>query len=122
MLQPARGRALTLDGRERFNLFPMERSVSTLYAIGFADGRTKIGKAQFPRKRMRQHWIASEGQIVWAHLFRSFPNEALCCRVERAACGLAAEVSQRIRRTETFIGLSRDDALRCVRDAIKANV
>lgn len=118
LFQTPRGRAQLRDGRERFNLLPKGgRRGRYFYAVGFANGRTKIGIAQRPRSRICAHWIASECSITWAHVF------ALCTdprieHIERLACSLAAQRSPRVRRTETFIGLSRDDALSCVREAI----
>ncbi len=106
------------DGRERFNLLPRVGG-HFLYAVGFSNGRTKIGKTTNPRKRVRCHWMASEGLVTWAHIFCAYADERLCLSIERDACRRAAEVSHRIRMTESFTGLSRDEALRCVRAAIR---
>lgn len=124
VMLPARGRALTMDGRQVFRLYPRGygrsgRDGFWLYAVGLANGITKVGMTRAPRRRMVQHWASAEGAISWTHLFRSFDGHRKAGVVERAAVALLAEVGKRIRLTETFRGLSRDDAVRCVRQAIE---
>ncbi len=113
------GRRLVRDGREVFDMYPSwgEPCTAWLYAIGFADGRAKIGITGGPRRRMRQHWVSSGQTITWTHLFQAFP-EKQSRTIERIAVRMAAGLSQRIRETEIFIGLSKADALRSVRYAI----
>lgn len=113
-----------MDGRERMSLYPRGRGyVSTLkrtrfiYALGLSNGRTKIGVCGGPRSRFMQHWYANDGNVTWTHLFAPI-EYADADRIERRALILAAEVSQRIRRTETFWNLDREQAIRCVRSAI----
>lgn len=108
------------DGRSRFWLFPNRGAGRYLYAIGFADGRTKIGIAWRPRERMFCHWISSDGAITWAHLFAPIRDGQLVEQVERAALREAAAVGRRIRRTEVFRDLPRDAAIAAVRRAIAA--
>ena len=117
------GRQLTQDGRQVLRIYPLgygPRSASGhwMYAVGFHDGRIKLGLSCKPRSRLIQHWIASEGAVAWTHLFRRFSNRGRAGAVERAALTLAAAASVRIRLTETFRGLTRAEAMRCVRQAI----
>lgn len=112
------------DGRERFWLFDYWTDKPAgylsgdkyLYAFGHQDGRVKIGVAVSPRARMCHHWANTGNAITWAHLFGRHKNPE---QIERRACKLANEVGVRIRRTEWFTNLSRDQALRCVRQAIQ---
>lgn len=123
MLPARRGRED--EGAFRLRLFPRGRNgYRWLYAVGFRDGRAKLGATRRPRERLLQHWAASDGQVAWVHLFGCFPltkhpraNDASAI-IEAKALRLAALVSTRVRRTETFRGLSRDDAIRCMRMAI----
>lgn len=118
-----RGRQLTQDGRQVLRLYPTGNSNSAqqghwLYAIGFRDGRTKLGMTGAPRKRMVQHWVASEGEIEWVHLFGRSHYSRRAAAIERRAVKLASETAARIRLTETFRSLAKADAIRCVRQAI----
>jgi len=106
---------MEIDGRERFRLYPSLGF--RLYAMGFKDGRTKIGISSRPRKRFLAHWRASNGAIAWTHLFGPHDSTE---RIESLACELAAKIGERIRRTEEFRGLDREQTIQCVRAAIKA--
>jgi len=113
------GRRMERDGRERFGLYPRGAGYGRLlYALGLSNGRTKIGVCMSPRSRFVTHWVASEGAVTWSHLFAQRFQGKDILFVERDACARAAIVGNRVRRTETFTDLSRDDALRCVRAAI----
>jgi len=114
------GRRMERDGREWFWLYP-KTSVGgySIYALGFRNGRTKIGTCFSPRTRFVAHWVNSEGAVTWSHLFgERFFDRPTVLRIERAAINRASLIGSRIRRTETFNELSRDDAIRCVRAAI----
>jgi hypothetical protein len=53
---------MLMDGRQAARLFPRYSTDGTswLYAVGFADGKTKIGMTRMPCRRIVQHWIASD--------------------------------------------------------------
>lgn len=122
LAMPARrGRKQERDGRERFNLLPSGKRGEGryLYALGLVDGRTKIGIAYRPRARVVAHWVATRGGVTWVHVFGRFDSRAVE-KIERAACSLAGQRSIRIGRTETFLELERDEALRSVREAVSA--
>lgn len=114
-----RRRVAIPDGRVRFRMFPRSRGRGAheqwLYAMGCTDGTTKIGVSSNPAARILSHWVNSAGGITWVHVFRKLRH---AYPVERRACVIAAGLGERIRRTERFRNLSRDDALASVRQAI----
>lgn len=114
-----RGRPYLVDGRQAFRLFPgnTDRGTRFLYALGYADGRTKIGIAINPRKRIFAHWRASNRGIEWAHVF-SPVGRYEAEKVEGLALAFAASESARIRATEEFTGLPKVRAIACVRAAL----
>lgn len=93
-----------------------------LYAVGFKDGRVKVGITLRPRNRMRQHWNQVDGQIAWMHLFGHISDERRPGgnAVEQAALRNCSAIAERIGRSECFRGLSKADTLRCCRAAINA--
>lgn len=113
------GRPFKADGRERFGLYPQRGAGRFIYALGFADGRTKIGTAHNPRLRLVQHWVKSNGAVSWSHVFGCIGGRIQSHSTEKSALRKAASISRRIGSTECFVGLPRDAALRCVRDAIR---
>jgi hypothetical protein len=84
-----------------------------LYAIGRANGLTKIGITFRPRTR-----IADHGDVEWVHLFSSFSDRRSALHAERMSVQAAAAVARRIGRSETFEGLPRDVVISIVRTAI----
>lgn len=102
-----------------FTFYPKYGDGTWLYALGYKDGRTKIGISNRPRSRLTQHWVACDGSIDWVHLFAPLPRSQ-CEWAERDALRRASEVGSRIRRTEVFRNLSREATLRCVREAVDA--
>lgn len=117
------GRRPKTDGRERYRLFPQHppRGRAALYAVGYADGRTKIGMTGSPRQRAMKHFVVARGAVTWVHLF-AFVPERRCGMIERAAHRYAEQLSERDGGFEIFRGLSREDALACVRRAIREGV
>ena len=116
-----RGPKIARDGRERLLMFPNKHlGGSRFYALGYADGRSKIGICASPRDRLLQHWVASNGAVTWVHLFAGVVESRLAKSIEREACARAALLGARVRRTETFAGLTRDQVLQCVRAALAA--
>ncbi len=121
-LRRGRGRKPTQDGRQCFLLLPMHaaapgRRLGFLYAVGYLDGRVKIGRSANPRRRVFSHWTTAEGRIAWAHVFAPIDHHLLAGAEYSALCE-AAKVGNRIGNTEMFTGLTRADALACVREAI----
>jgi hypothetical protein len=91
-----------------------------LYAIGYADGMVKIGKTKAPLARVGGHVREGEGSVTWTHLFASCRDDREACRIERLACSMAAEIGQRVRMTERFRGVTKAQAISCVRAAFEA--
>jgi hypothetical protein len=125
MLPAGRGRRPYDDSRRVFDLFPVGRGKSDgawLYAIGFTDGRVKLGIATRPRSRMHSYWGAVGGAIAWAHLAGRAPRIRRNghCPAEMLALQMASACSVRLGRSEYFRELSKADAIRCLRDGIRA--
>lgn len=88
-----------------------------LYAVGFKGGFAKIGLSGNPRNRLKHHYSASNGDVEWMHLFSALPR-VKAHDAERRACRMAAAVSSRQSQSEWFKGLTREQAIACVRSAI----
>lgn len=114
------------DGRACLRLFPVspltigKSRAAFIYAVGFEDGITKIGMTLSPRERVMAHWRTIGRRLAWAHLFSPILDPARCGEIERQALRNCAAVGKRILRTESFEGLPREAALRCVRAALAA--
>lgn len=104
--------------RRGFFMFPRGKSGGKwMYALGFADGRTKIGVTQRPFERMSDYWRQSGGAVVWAHVFKQV-SEAPWYVPERRAIALISQQCTRHGRSEYFTGISRDDVIRLCRLAL----
>lgn len=122
MFRPSQVRAVKA-GRLGLHLFPdYKKHGLWLYAVGFSDGRVKVGIASNPRSRMLQYWNHVGGAIDWAHLFEQIKRPSghrMTANVtERLAVTKCAAAGERIGNSEYFRNLSKADALRCCREAI----
>ncbi len=88
-----------------------------LYAMGFADGTTKIGYTQRPFTRFGLHYDRAKGEVAWVHLFGPQPNRGAALSVERDALNRARAIGTVTQGREWFHGLTKADALRCVRES-----
>lgn len=113
------------DGRACIRLVPSGWPAlgHWLYAVGFADGSVKIGRATRPRDRMFSYWRDHRGSAVtWMHVFGRISERHVAIETERAALKGCAACSARINRTEYFRGLDKATALACVRAAYAATL
>ncbi len=89
--------------------------VNHLYAVGFANGTTKIGVSYKVRERVSQLCTLTKSDVLWAHAFAPRTRRAAMA-VERKALAAAAAISEHV-QGEWFRGLDRSAALECVRAA-----
>lgn len=88
-----------------------------LYALGLPGGVVKLGVAGQPQARIKK-LLRETRACEWVHVSAAFGGRRF--DTERRALHLAASRSNRLGRTERFIGLSREQALACIREAIQA--
>lgn len=106
-----------IDGRERFALLPNGHRTHCfwLYVLGLSRGRVKFGITAYPMARFASHWRAFDGRIAWAHVSRRFQTRIDALRAERAVLAAADQIGQREAETEIFAGISKAQAMQCVR-------
>lgn len=108
----------------RFAMFPNYRAGGRwLYAVGFDNGTVKFGIARNPRNRMQTYLRTSTSAIGWLHVFGRAPNDVDRDRgyrhpAESLAIKNACAIGERIGRSEYVRGLSKEQALQCMRLAI----
>jgi hypothetical protein len=91
-----------------------------LYALGIDDGRIKIGITHSPRDRMHVHGRAMGQSLLWFHIGPSAIDGVESRAAEYRALQAAGLVGERIGNTEMFRGLTREQALECLRYAVRA--
>lgn len=108
------------DGREKLWLLPSLSHKSSIYAIGFHDGKMKVGRSRNLRERvMTSYWGASNGGIVWAHCFCSVAD-CDAARLERLAIEQLAGRFERLTGTREWFWCSdKSAALDSVRKALR---
>jgi hypothetical protein len=113
------GRRQINDARNFLRLLPRDAAHGVgLYAVGFVDGRIKLGRSKTPRQRVLAYWHQTAGGVAWAHYFGCASVDwGGKCRAEVEACGLAAVIGKRIDRSEYFTGLTKAQAISIGRKA-----
>jgi len=98
-----------------------------LYAVGFDDGRVKFGISSNPRDRIRGYWSAVGGAISWVHVFGPAPVVAGIRQsshrkhpAEVMAVRNASQYGQQVGHSEYVLGVTRAQAVDCMRRAIAA--
>jgi hypothetical protein len=108
---------LKQDGRHCLKLFPAGCGNRLwLYAIGYENGTVKLGMTSAPRSRLLLQWKWA----AWAHLAGTLHFNSLCRSAERYALDEAKKHGTSIGRTERFEGLSKADAIACLRAGIQS--
>lgn len=86
-----------------------------LYALGLPGGVVKLGVAGQPQARIKK-LLRETRACEWVHV--SGPFQGRQFDTEKRALHLAAGRSRRIGHSERFVGLSRAQAVACMREAI----
>lgn len=118
-----RKRHKSMGGTFAFMMFPgYKHGGRWLYAVGFADGRVKYGIARNPRERIRSYWNVVGGALSWVHVFGRAPgrdvNTGKKHPAELIAIRNSESIGSRIGRSEYVSGLTKHQALECMRAAI----
>ena len=116
-------RQATAANRRCLSIFPdgYDRSGRTwMYAVGFTDGRIKIGVSMHPRSRLMQYWAQAFGGVEWCHLFGAVSRRKKTCQAdaEKIVIRKLKLIGERIAYSEYFHGVSKADVIRCCREAI----
>lgn len=92
-----------------------------LYLFGLSDGGIKFGITRNPRNRVGQIHRSAIGPVAWAHLMGCrFDRVTAAYIVEQRALALAAGFgSRRDGHAEVIDGLTKDEAIACMRHALR---
>lgn len=85
-----------------------------LYAVGYVDGLVKIGITEGPRERLCVH--ERKGGMEWVHLGPGM-RRSKSRGIEAIALRAADAAGERIALTESFRGISKTQAIACMRHA-----
>lgn len=96
-------------------LFPgWDKTTDRLYLVGGHDQSVKVGHTCNARARIKLHRAAFGQNFAWAHLFLSVQSG----KHEWSVMTRLAEIGQRVRKTEMFLGISKDDAIAAARGVL----
>lgn len=88
-----------------------------VYLIGLRGGIVKVGQSYHVRARIRKHAADAGDAFLWSHVFAGYGSKS-GRTIERLAIEALQKVGKRLGRTEKFSGLSREQAIACVRTCI----
>lgn len=92
-------------------MFPArDKSRLWLYLVGGNDGSIKVGVTSNPTSRARTHRITLGVRFEWAHVFAGTPGR-MANSCESDLKNRFSILGRRVRRTETFFGISKPLAI-----------